>query len=71
MVLRVAPPIPYGTVLSNILIRRYVDDPTKVLLYSNDPQTVDEFGIITPQYLSQDLRTNFEQYADKALTLIR
>ncbi len=71
MVLRVAPPIPYGTVLSNILIRRYVDDPTKVLLYSNDPKTVDEFGIITPQYLSQDLRTNFEQYADKALTLIR
>ena len=71
MVLKVAPPVPFGTVLSNVLIRRYVDDPTKVLLYSNDPQTVDEFGTITPQYISQDLRTNFEKYADKAFTLIR
>jgi hypothetical protein len=71
MVLRVAPPVPYGTILSNVLIRRYVDDSTKVLLYSNDPQTVDEFGTITPQYISQDLRTNFEKYVDKAFTLIQ
>ena len=71
MVLKVAPPVPYGTILSNILIRRYVDDPTKVLLYTDDPQTVDEFGTVTPQYISQDLRTDFEKYADKAFTLIR
>ena len=71
MVLKVAPPVPFGTVLSNVLIRRYVDDSTKVLLYSNDPQTVDEFGTVTPQYISQDLRTNFEKYVDKAFTLIQ
>jgi hypothetical protein len=71
MVLQVAPPVPHGTILSNILIRRYVDDPTKVILYTNDPRTVDEFGTITPQYMSQDLQTNFESYADKAFTLIQ
>lgn len=70
IVLKVAPPVPRGTILSNILIRRYVDDSTKVLLYSTTPKTVDEFGTITPQYISQDLRTDFEKYADKAFTLI-
>jgi len=71
MVLRVMPPVPFGTNLSNILIRRYVDDPTKVLLYTDNPVTVDEFGTITPQYMSQDLQANFESYADKAFTLIQ
>ena len=71
MVVKVAPPVPRGTILSNILIRRYVDDPTKVLLYTSNPKTVDEFGTITPQYISQDLQTNFESYADKAFTLIQ
>jgi len=71
MVLRVVPPVPYGTVISNILIRRYVDDPTKVMLYTNDPQTVDEFGTITPKYISEDLRANFENYIDTAFTLIQ
>ncbi len=71
MVLQVAPPVPFGTVLSNILIRRYVDDPTKVILYTSNPRTVDEFGTITPQYMSQDLQANFESYADKAFTLIQ
>jgi hypothetical protein len=70
MVLVVRPPVPFGTILSNVLVRRYVDDPTKVILFSNDPQTVDEFGTITPQFTSQDLRKNFEKYSNTAFTLI-
>ena len=70
IVLIVEPPILRGTVISNALLRRYVNDPTKVMLFSNDPQTVDEFGTITPQFISQDLRTNFEKFSTTAFTLI-
>lgn len=70
IVLIVEPPVPRGTVMSNGLIRRYINDPTKVLLFTKDPVTVDEFGTITPQFMSQDLRTNFEKFSTTAFTLI-
>lgn len=71
LVLRVEPPVPIGTNNFNILIRRYVDDPTKVILYEDNPKTYDEFGIITPKYITGQLQQNYEDYSVKAFTQIQ
>lgn len=71
LVLVVDPPIPFGTNNLNILIRRYVDDPTKVLLYEDVPKTYNEFGLITPKYITNTLEQNYEDYSNKAFTQIR
>ena len=71
LVLKVEPPVPYGTFNFNILIRRYVDDPTKVILYENKPTSYDEFGLITPKYITSQLEENYEEYSNKAFTQIQ
>jgi len=71
LVLVVQPPVPYGTNNLNILIRRYVDDPTKVLLYDTSPKSLDEIGLITPKYITSNLRRDYEDYSVKAFTQIQ
>lgn len=71
LVLKVDPPVPFGVFNFNILIRRYVDDPTKVILYEDNPKTYDEFGLITPKYITGQLQQNYEDYSVKAFTQIQ
>jgi hypothetical protein len=71
LVLKVEPPVPFGTFNFTILIRRYVDDPTKVILYEDNPTSYNEFGLITPRYIADQLKENYEDYSLKAFTQIQ
>lgn len=71
LVLKVEPPVPFGTNNFNLVIRRYVDDPTKVILYEDNPKSLDEIGLITPKYITPTLRNNYEDYSAKAFTQIQ
>lgn len=71
LVLQIDPPIPFGVNNFNVLIRRYVDDPTKVLLYDDKPRSLDEIGLITPRYITEKLEQNYEDYSYQAFTQIQ
>jgi hypothetical protein len=52
--------IPSGTNLNYFLIRRYVDDPSSIILDVDKPAGATSEGILKPQYISPDLDSRIE-----------
>ena len=52
--------IPIGTNLDYFLIRRYVADPSNIILNINKPAGASSGGILKPQYLSPGLEDNVD-----------
>jgi hypothetical protein len=58
--LTVVPPIPTGSFLDHFALYRIINDGTYVVLDVNKVQAGNSFtGIIQPQYISQTLKTNY------------
>ena len=52
--------IPNGTNLDFFLVRRYVEDPSSIILEVNKPAGASSGGVLKPQYISSDLTNNLD-----------
>ena len=52
--------IPNGTNLNFFLVRRYVEDPSSIILEVNKPAGASSGGVLKPQYISSDLTNNLD-----------
>ena len=52
--------IPDGTDLDFFLVRRYVEDPSSIILEVNKPAGASSGGVLKPQYISSDLTNNLD-----------
>lgn len=73
---KVLPPIPGKTWVKNFQIRRFIQDPTSVLIRGNEDISITNKlyftssslkGTITPQYLSPTLEENFADYKQQLI----
>jgi hypothetical protein len=52
--------IPNGTNLNFFLVRRYVEDPSSIILEVNKPAGGSSGGVLKPQYISSELTNNLD-----------
>jgi hypothetical protein len=52
--------IPDGTNLDFFLVRRYVEDPSSIILEVNKPAGASSGGVLKPQYISPELTNNLD-----------
>ena len=52
--------IPNGTNLNFFLVRRYVEDPSSIILEVNKPAGASSGGVLKPQYISSELTNNLD-----------
>lgn len=52
--------IPSGTNLDFFLVRRYVEDPSSIILEVNKPAGASSGGVLKPQYISPELKDNLD-----------
>jgi hypothetical protein len=52
--------IPNGTNLNFFLVRRYIEDPSSIILEVNKPAGASSGGVLKPQYISSDLTNNLD-----------
>lgn len=52
--------IPSGTNLDFFLVRRYVEDPSSIILEVNKPAGASSGGVLKPQYIAQSLEDNLD-----------
>jgi hypothetical protein len=52
--------IPDGTNLSYFLLRRYVADPSNIILDLNKPAGASSGGVLKPEYVTDELNKNLD-----------
>ena len=52
--------IPNGTNLSYFLLRRYVDDPSNIILDLNKPAGASSGGVLKPEYVTDNINKNLD-----------
>jgi hypothetical protein len=52
--------IPNGTNLNFFLVRRYIEDPSSIILEVNKPAGASSGGVLKPQYISSELTNNLD-----------
>jgi hypothetical protein len=52
--------IPSGTELDYFLLRRYVDDPSNIILDLNKPAGASSGGVLKPEYVTDNLNKNLD-----------
>jgi hypothetical protein len=52
--------IPTGTNLNYFLVRRYIEDPSSIILEVNKPAGASSGGVLKPQYISSELTNNLD-----------
>jgi hypothetical protein len=58
--LRLDGDIPNGTNLSYFLLRRYVDDPSNIILDLNKPAGASSGGVLKPEYVTDNINKNLD-----------
>jgi hypothetical protein len=52
--------IPNGTNLSYFLLRRYINDPSNIILDLNKPAGASSGGILKPEYVTDSINKNLD-----------
>ena len=60
LILKLDRNIPNGTNLNFFLVRRYVEDPSSIILEVNKPAGASSGGVLKPQYISSELTNNLD-----------